>query len=169
MRAILLASAAVLATIATPAAARNGAWYVGGDFGGMIVEDIDFDIGTLDNAVKVRPDDLGFDGSLFVGYDLGTFRLEAEVAGKPRRNPVVNRCRKNAAIAFDDRAQPFAACRPIHFPPLLVNNFDPCRFSTSALGSNVRPATINPSAWPCRRDPNNCAGADKASLTVQSQ
>ena len=80
MRAILLASAAVLATIATPAAARNGAWYVGGDFGGMIVEDIDFDIGTLDNAVKVRPDDLGFDGSLFVGYDLGTFRLEAEVA-----------------------------------------------------------------------------------------
>jgi len=82
MRAILLASAAVLATIATPAAARNGAWYVGGDFGGMIVEDIDFDIGTLDNAVKVRPDDLGFDGSLFVGYDLGTFRLEAEVAYK---------------------------------------------------------------------------------------
>ena len=82
MRSLLLVSAAVLSAIATPAAARNGAWYVGGDFGAMIVDDINFDIGDVHNAVKVNNDDFGFDGSLFVGYDLGAFRLEAEVAYK---------------------------------------------------------------------------------------
>jgi hypothetical protein len=49
-------------------------------------------------------------------------RLEAEIAGKPLRYPFVNLCRKNAAMTFDDRAQPVAACSPIHSPPLLVNN-----------------------------------------------
>ncbi len=84
MRSVLMVSAAALALPATPAAARDGAWYVGGDFGAMIVEDIDFDIGTApvtDNAVVLNHD-YGFDSALFVGYDLGAFRLEAEVAYK---------------------------------------------------------------------------------------
>jgi opacity protein-like surface antigen len=72
---------------ATPASARDGAWYVGGDFGAMIVEDVGFDFGagptlpSSDSQVIVDHE-YGFDGALFVGYDLGTFRLEAEVAYK---------------------------------------------------------------------------------------
>ncbi len=71
--------------LATPALARNGAWYVGGDFGGMIVEDTNIDLGfggsVIDKAVTFD-NDTGFDGALFVGYDLGAFRLEAEVSYK---------------------------------------------------------------------------------------
>jgi len=78
-------SAGALALAASPAAARDGAWYVGGDFGAMIVEDTEFDFSngatTVDNAVTVNHD-YGYDGALFVGYDLGAFRLEAEVAYK---------------------------------------------------------------------------------------
>src|SRR6186997_3720518 len=91
MRAILLASAAVLATLATPALARNGAWYVGGDFGGMIVQDVPFDFGltppvtTSATAQLVLNHNYGYDGALFVGYDLGAFRLEAEVSYKRAR------------------------------------------------------------------------------------
>jgi OOP family OmpA-OmpF porin len=79
MRSVLMVSAAVLALAATPAQARDGAWYVGGDFGAMIVEDTDFDIGATENAVGLDHD-YGFDGALFVGYDLGAFRLESEVS-----------------------------------------------------------------------------------------
>ena len=73
---------------ATPASARDGAWYVGGDFGAMIVEDVGFDFGLTPtipdsgDANVVINHDYGFDGALFVGYDLGSFRLEAEVAYK---------------------------------------------------------------------------------------
>jgi opacity protein-like surface antigen len=78
-------SAGALALAATPASARDGAWYVGGDFGAMIVEDSDFDFSngstTVDNALTLNHD-YGYDGALFVGYDLGAFRLEAEVAYK---------------------------------------------------------------------------------------
>ncbi len=65
---------------------RKGAWYVGGDFGSMIVEDIDFDFG-LQPTIPSTPleqlnHDYGYDGALFVGYDLGAFRIEAETAYK---------------------------------------------------------------------------------------
>jgi OOP family OmpA-OmpF porin len=85
MRGLWVVSASTLALAAAPAAARDGAWYVGGDFGAMIVEDTEFDFSngstTVDNAVTVDHD-YGFDGALFVGYDLGAFRIEAEVAYK---------------------------------------------------------------------------------------
>lgn len=74
-------SAVALSLVAVPAAARDGAWYVGGDFGGMIVDDIHFDIGPTDDALVLRHD-TGLDGALFVGYDLGAFRLEGEVSYK---------------------------------------------------------------------------------------
>jgi opacity protein-like surface antigen len=87
MRSVLLISVSAVALVATPAAARNGAWYVGGDFGATIVEDVPFDFGFTPtvpghDAQVVLDHDYGFDGALFVGYDLGAFRLEAEVSYK---------------------------------------------------------------------------------------
>src|SRR6185436_21129816 len=88
MRKLAIVVALSSTVLATPALERNSAWYVGGDFGGMIVEDIQFDFGlqptvpSSSNSQIVLNHDYGFDGALFVGYDLGAFRLEAEVAYK---------------------------------------------------------------------------------------
>ena len=77
MRSVMLISAGAAALVAAPAAARDGAWYIGGDFGGMIVEDSHVD---FNSSAKVDLDhDTGLDAGMFVGYDLGAFRLEAEV------------------------------------------------------------------------------------------
>lgn len=81
MRKLAIALALSSTLLATPAFARDGAWYVGGEFGGMIVEDQDVDIGNVDNALRLNYD-YGYDGGLFVGYDLGAFRIEAEAAYK---------------------------------------------------------------------------------------
>src|SRR3954452_9368139 len=91
MRKLAIVVALSSTVLATPALARNRAWYVGGDFGGMIVEDVDFDFGltpTIPSAAGAQlalNHDYGFDGALFVGYDLGAFRIEAEVAYKRAR------------------------------------------------------------------------------------
>jgi OmpA-OmpF porin, OOP family len=91
MRKLAIVVALTSTVLATPALARNGAWYVGGDFGGMIVEDVDFDFGLQQNAPAsdgrqiAFNHDYGFDGAMFVGYDLGAFRLEAEVSYKRAR------------------------------------------------------------------------------------
>jgi len=91
MRKLAIVVALSSTVLATPALARDGAWYVGGDFGGMIVEDIGFDFGltptvpsTSDSQIVINHD-YGYDGALFVGYDLGAFRIEAEVAYKRAR------------------------------------------------------------------------------------
>ena len=81
MRKLAIAVALSSTLLATPAFARDGAWYVGGEFGAMIVEDIDIDNATTDNIITINHE-YGYDGGLFVGYDLGGFRLEAEVAYK---------------------------------------------------------------------------------------
>jgi opacity protein-like surface antigen len=81
MRKLAIALATTAAVAASPALARDGAWYVGGDFGAMIVEDTDFDVNGNDDQVVIDHE-YGFDGALFVGYDLGSFRLEAEAAYK---------------------------------------------------------------------------------------
>jgi opacity protein-like surface antigen len=81
MRKLAIVVALSSTVLATPALARDGAWYVGGDFGAMIVEDVRFDVGTTEDAIIVDHE-YGYDGALFVGYDLGAFRLEAEVAYK---------------------------------------------------------------------------------------
>jgi OOP family OmpA-OmpF porin len=80
--AIVLALSSTL--LATPAFARDGAWYVGGEFGAMIVEDTNVDIGTRNNALIVNHD-YGYDGGVFVGYDLGGFRIEGEASYKRAR------------------------------------------------------------------------------------
>src|SRR3954469_17673281 len=88
MRKLAIVVALSSTVLATPALAGNGAWYVGGDFGGMIVEDVSFDFGrtptvtSSGNPQIVLNHDYGYDGALFVGYDLGAFRIEAEVAYK---------------------------------------------------------------------------------------
>ena len=89
MRKLAIVVALSSTVLATPALARNSAWYVGGDFGGMIVEDINFDFGLTPTVPSSR---CGSDraqprlrlstAALFVGYDLGAFRIEAEVAYK---------------------------------------------------------------------------------------
>ncbi|HEX8262595.1 MAG TPA: OmpA family protein [Allosphingosinicella sp.] len=81
MRKLAIAVALSSTLLATPAFARDGAWYVGGEFGAMIVEDTNVDIGAVDNALRLNYD-YGYDGGLFVGYDLGAFRIEAEAAYK---------------------------------------------------------------------------------------
>src|ERR1700712_2770038 len=88
MRKLAIVVALSSTVLATPALARNSAWYVGGDFGGMIVQDIEFDYGLTPSVLSSATSqltlnhDYGYDGALFVGYDLGAFRLEAEVSYK---------------------------------------------------------------------------------------
>ena len=62
-----------------PALARDGAGYFEFDGGVMKLEDIDFDVGTVDDAVQIDTDDWGYDFGAILGYDFGGFRLEAEV------------------------------------------------------------------------------------------
>jgi outer membrane protein OmpA-like peptidoglycan-associated protein len=81
MRKLAIAVALSSTLLATPAFARDGAWYVGGEFGASIVEDADFDSATTNNLITVN-NEYGYDGGLFVGYDLGAFRIEAEVSYK---------------------------------------------------------------------------------------
>jgi opacity protein-like surface antigen len=76
-----LLTASAFALLASPAAARNGAWYVGGDFGGLLIDDVKLDVPAASSQLILNHD-YGYDGALFVGYDLGAFRLEAEVAYK---------------------------------------------------------------------------------------
>jgi OmpA-OmpF porin, OOP family len=86
MRKLAIAVALSTTVLAGPALARDGAWYVGGDFGAMIVEDSDVNFtpgsGTAATGTVTLGFDEGFDGSGFVGYDFGAFRLEAEVSYK---------------------------------------------------------------------------------------
>ena len=83
--AILLATAA--AVLAPPALARDGAVYAGAEFGAMKANDSDIDVNGVEDAVTVDydwdfPDEAGWDGSLFVGYDFGGFRVEGEASMK---------------------------------------------------------------------------------------
>ena len=81
MRKLAIVVALSSTVLATPALARDGAWYIGGDFGAMIVEDVSFDVGATEDAIVVDHE-YGFDGAGFVGYDLGAFRIEAEASYK---------------------------------------------------------------------------------------
>jgi outer membrane protein OmpA-like peptidoglycan-associated protein len=81
MRKLAIAMALSSTLLATPAFARDGAMYIGGEFGAMIVEDMDVDVGALNNAITINHD-YGYDGGIFVGYDFGAFRIEGEAAYK---------------------------------------------------------------------------------------
>lgn len=85
MRKLAIAVALASTALATPALARDKAWYVGVEGGAMIVEEIHFDITT--GATKVKDagqaeHEYGYDVGGNVGYDFGMFRIEAEVSYK---------------------------------------------------------------------------------------
>ena len=79
MRKLAIGLALASTALATPAIARDDQWYVGVDGGAMIVEDLQLDIGTLQNAGNIDTD-TGYDFGGVVGYDFGGFRLETEVS-----------------------------------------------------------------------------------------
>ncbi|MFC4295257.1 outer membrane protein [Novosphingobium tardum] len=79
MKKLLTAMALASTALSAPAFARDGAMYVEVDGGVMKVEDFDFDIAGVKNAVKLDNDTWGYDFGGIVGYDFGPFRLEGEV------------------------------------------------------------------------------------------
>jgi len=78
MRKLAVTLALATTALATPALARDDAWYVGVEGGAMLVEDIDWDVGAAIDSVTTDHR-AGFDVGGTVGYDLGVVRLEAEV------------------------------------------------------------------------------------------
>ncbi len=78
MRKLAVAMALASTALASPALARDDSWYVGVGAGAMLVEDLDLDIGTVNNAGSLDHR-AGYDFEGTVGYDFGGFRAEVEV------------------------------------------------------------------------------------------
>src|SRR5689334_12594666 len=105
MRKYLLAAVAA-AAFATPAAARDGSGYVGLDAGFLFPRDTHLDatvdygvdgVTDYNNAAQVHYK-TGYDVDLIGGYDLGMFRLEAELGYKRAK---VNEVRLGEALLAD--------------------------------------------------------------------
>lgn len=79
MKKLAVAMALASTALASPALARDNAWYVGVEGGVMIVEDHSLNIGTARDAASVDHD-YGYDAGGVVGYDFGPFRLETEAS-----------------------------------------------------------------------------------------
>lgn len=79
MRKLVMGLALASTALTAPALARDGEWYIGVDGGVTIVEDLEFDVGAVDNGITVDSD-TGYDVGGYVGYDFGGFRLEGEVS-----------------------------------------------------------------------------------------
>jgi OmpA-OmpF porin, OOP family len=79
MRKLAISLALASTALASPALARDDQWYVGVDGGAMLVEDLNLDIGTVNDAAKLDTK-AGYDFGGVVGYDFGAFRLESEVS-----------------------------------------------------------------------------------------
>src|ERR1043166_7416462 len=93
MRKLLIGLAMSSTALASPALAREDAWYVELDGGLAIVNDMQYDLddvgGTAGNPLGGRDNlddifqvdhDLGYDIGGIVGYDFGGFRVEGEVS-----------------------------------------------------------------------------------------
>lgn len=81
MRKLAIVMALASTAIASPALARDDAWYIGIEAGPSIVEDAPLSIGVVDNGGTVDHK-TGYDTDGIIGYDFGGFRLEAEVGYK---------------------------------------------------------------------------------------
>ena len=79
MRKIVIGLAMASTALATPAMARDGQWYIQGDGGVMLVEDIKLDVDDTPGDASIDSE-LGYDVGGLVGYDFGPFRLEAEAS-----------------------------------------------------------------------------------------
>ena len=85
MRKLAIAMALASTTLAAPAVAQDTGWYAGVEGGAMIVEDTNLDYSSnqtdVDDGITIDHK-IGFDADLVGGYDLGMFRLEAELGFK---------------------------------------------------------------------------------------
>uniref|UniRef100_UPI001124E356 outer membrane protein n=1 Tax=Novosphingobium sp. B 225 TaxID=1961849 RepID=UPI001124E356 len=93
MRKLVIGMALATTAMATPALARDDSWYVEGDAGGTIVEDIQNMTGV--NNLGILETKAGYDVGGIVGYDFGAFRLETEASYrrahiKAYRSPTLN-------------------------------------------------------------------------------
>ncbi|MBU0793195.1 MAG: outer membrane beta-barrel protein, partial [Alphaproteobacteria bacterium] len=94
MRKLGLAIALASTAMASPSLAKDGAWYLGGDVGAIIVEDSEstYEPGTVAGLASTTgvtantPHKVGYDAAGYVGYDFGAFRLEAEYSHKKAMN-----------------------------------------------------------------------------------
>ena len=88
MRKLAILAALASTALAAPAFARDNAWYVGIEGGAMLQEDLKFDVGPSaisPGGQAVVDSKTGYDVDGIIGYDLGMFRLEGEVAYKRAR------------------------------------------------------------------------------------
>ncbi|GGE94960.1 OmpA family protein [Sphingomonas prati] len=90
MRKLAITVALATTALATPAMAKDNAWYVGVEGGAMLVEDSKFDIGTVNNGLSVDHE-YGFDVDGIVGYDFGPVRIEGEVGYKKAENEALTK------------------------------------------------------------------------------
>lgn len=79
----MILAAFASAMLVSPALARDGSWYVGGHFGAAKVLDQKYDLraagGTAAGGSRLSIDPrYGVDGDGVIGYDFGSFRIEAE-------------------------------------------------------------------------------------------
>jgi OmpA-OmpF porin, OOP family len=81
MRKLAIAVALASTAIASPAFARDDAWYIGIEAGPSLVEDTSIKLANGTTAVT-SGFDTGADADAIIGYDFGGFRLEAEVGYK---------------------------------------------------------------------------------------
>ncbi|WP_309621285.1 outer membrane beta-barrel protein [Novosphingobium sp.] len=77
MRKLVIGMALASTVLATPALARDDSWYIEGDFGGTLVEDMQNLVSTGNGTLSTKT---GYDVGGIVGYDFGGFRLEAEAS-----------------------------------------------------------------------------------------
>ena len=86
MRNIALATVLATTALSAPAMARDGAFYIGIDAGGMIIQNIQYDLrdaaGVRVNQALTENHSVGYDVSGNIGYDFGIFRTEFEVGYK---------------------------------------------------------------------------------------
>ncbi|HEY0621763.1 OmpA family protein [Sphingomonas sp.] len=125
MRKLAVTLALASTALATPALARDNAWYVGVEGGAMIVEDINFDIGATPGASTVDHN-YGWDVGGVIGYDLGGFRIEADVS---YRRATVDGYRATVSTPVYN-----AAGALVNFPS---GNYDYAGGSSSALSFMV--------------------------------
>ncbi len=103
MRKLAVTLALATTALSTPALARDDAWYVGVEGGAMLVEDIDWDIGSAIDSVTVDHR-AGYDVGGTVGYDFGVVppRGRSRLSRRQRDGPSLDhhaslcqRCRRH--------------------------------------------------------------------------
>ncbi|HCF24639.1 MAG TPA: flagellar motor protein MotB, partial [Novosphingobium sp.] len=77
MRKFIVGMALASTALASPALARDDSWYIEGDVGGVMIEDME---NLVSPGFGILNTGVGYDAGGVVGYDFGGFRLEAEAS-----------------------------------------------------------------------------------------